>query len=137
MPTIDPQQGLVLNDTAQHLVNDVLVWVGFGTVIGLLAKGIMPGRAAAMIVLNVNAAVIRTTLACFGVRVVQVRPQEWQKHFALGKRRDCASDTIWKNKLKAEAQRRFPNLTVTNATADALLLLDYSTHITNIIPENL
>ena len=25
-------------------VNDILVWVGFGTVVGLLAKAIMPGR---------------------------------------------------------------------------------------------
>ncbi len=25
-------------------VNDVLVWIGFGTLVGLLARGIMPGR---------------------------------------------------------------------------------------------
>ena len=29
----------MLNDTAQQLVNDVLVWIGFGTVIGLLGQG--------------------------------------------------------------------------------------------------
>lgn len=29
---------------AQTLANDILVWVGFGTIVGLLAKGIMPGR---------------------------------------------------------------------------------------------
>jgi hypothetical protein len=90
-----------------------------------VSKGVMPGRAHAMIVLNVNAAIIRTALACWGVRVVLVRPQEWQKHFGLGKRRDCASDTEWKNKLKAEAQRRFPNCDVTLKTADSLLLMDY------------
>lgn len=32
----------------------------------------------------------------------------------------------WKNKLKAEAQRRFPGLTVTLKNADALLLLEYA-----------
>lgn len=90
-----------------------------------VGKGVMPGRAHAMIVLNVNAAVIRTALACWNVRVIQVRPQEWQKHFGLGKRRACASDSEWKNKLKAEAQRRFPASDVTLKTADALLLLDY------------
>lgn len=90
-----------------------------------VGKGVMPGRAHAMIVLNVNAAVIRTALACWGVRLIQVRPQEWQKHFGLGKARDCASSVIWKNKLKAEAQRRFPSCDVTLKTADALLLLDY------------
>lgn len=89
-------------------------------------KGIMPGRAKAMITLNVNAAVIRTALTFMGVRIIQLTPQVWQKHFQLGKRRDCASDTIWKNKLKAEAQRRFPGLNVTLDTADALLLLDYA-----------
>lgn len=28
----------------QHWMNDILLWIGFGTVVGLLAKGIMPGR---------------------------------------------------------------------------------------------
>ncbi|MFO0913832.1 MAG: GlsB/YeaQ/YmgE family stress response membrane protein [Pirellulales bacterium] len=26
------------------LLNDILVWIGYGTVVGLLAKGVMPGR---------------------------------------------------------------------------------------------
>ena len=30
--------------TIQQLMNDILVWIGFGTVVGLLAKAIMPGR---------------------------------------------------------------------------------------------
>ena len=28
----------------QQWVNDILVWIGFGTMVGLLAKAIMPGR---------------------------------------------------------------------------------------------
>lgn len=28
----------------QHWMNDILLWIGFGTVVGLLAKAIMPGR---------------------------------------------------------------------------------------------
>ena len=31
-------------DVTRHLTNDVLLWVGFGTAVGLLAKAIMPGR---------------------------------------------------------------------------------------------
>lgn len=31
-------------ETLRLLINDVLVWVGFGTIVGLLAKAIMPGR---------------------------------------------------------------------------------------------
>ena len=30
--------------TIQQLMNDILVWIGFGTVVGLLAKALMPGR---------------------------------------------------------------------------------------------
>ncbi len=33
-----------LMEQAQMWANDVLVWVGFGTIVGLLAKAIMPGR---------------------------------------------------------------------------------------------
>lgn len=29
---------------AAQLANDILVWVGFGTIVGLIAKAIMPGR---------------------------------------------------------------------------------------------
>jgi hypothetical protein len=65
-------------------------------------------------------------LASIGIRTILVRPQDWQKGLNLGKRKDCKNDHAWKAKLKAEAQRRFPSLTVTLATADALLLLDYA-----------
>jgi uncharacterized membrane protein YeaQ/YmgE (transglycosylase-associated protein family) len=35
---------LELSQTAQHWVNVTLIWVGFGTLAGLLAKGLLPGR---------------------------------------------------------------------------------------------
>lgn len=35
---------LDFSTATSQLVNDVLVWIGYGTVIGLLAKAIMPGR---------------------------------------------------------------------------------------------
>lgn len=38
----------------------------------------------------------------------------------------------WKNKLKAESQRRFPGITVTLKTCDALLLLDYARLLNNV-----
>jgi len=61
-----------------------------------------------------------------GMRLELVRPQVWQKAFGLGTASACASKTIWKNKLKAEAQRRFPHLKITLKTADALLILEYA-----------
>lgn len=64
------------------------------------------------------------TCQALGFRVELVRPQKWQKYFSLGTQTGM-SKTEWKNKLKAEAQRRFPGIKVTLATADALLLLEY------------
>lgn len=90
----------------------------------------MPGKGAAMAKLNANAAFIRGVLMALGVRMILVRPVEWQSFYNLGKRATCASDSEWKNKLKGEAQRRFPDQRVTLKTADALLLLEYGTQAT-------
>ena len=38
---------LELSDIAQQWVNLVLIWIGFGTVVGLLAKALLPGREPA------------------------------------------------------------------------------------------
>jgi hypothetical protein len=65
-------------------------------------------------------------LQALELRLVMVRPQAWQKGFGLGTASACTSKTEWKNKLKAEAQRRFPQLNVTLKTADALLLLEHA-----------
>ena len=65
-------------------------------------------------------------LQALEIEVVLVTPQVWQKGFGLGTRSACASDSEWKNKLKAEAQRRYPQLPVTLATADALLILNWA-----------
>ena len=62
-------------------------------------------------------------MAC--LRLELVRPQAWQKTFSLGTAASCASKTIWKNKLKSEAQRLFPGQPVTLKTADALLILEW------------
>jgi hypothetical protein len=69
---------------------------------------------------------IKGVIQALEIRLVLVRPQVWQKGFGLGTAASCASKTIWKNKLKAEAQRRFPHLNVTLKTADALLILEHS-----------
>lgn len=60
-----------------------------------------------------------------GYSVELVRPQKWQKALSLGTKAAAGGRTAWKNKLKAEAQRRFPNAIVTLAVSDALLLLEY------------
>jgi len=40
----DPMAGSELWQLVQHWMNDILLWIGFGTLVGLLAKAIMPGR---------------------------------------------------------------------------------------------
>ena len=69
---------------------------------------------------------LKGVVQALGIRLVLVRPQVWQKAFGLGTASRCASKSEWKNKLKAEAQRRFPELNVTLKTADALLILDWA-----------
>ncbi len=69
---------------------------------------------------------IKGVVQALGIRLVLVRPRAWQKGFGLGTASACASKTVWKNKLKAEAQRRFPQLNVTLKTADALLILEHA-----------
>jgi hypothetical protein len=90
---------------------------------GFTGKG-QPGSA--MFKFGESFGFLKGVIQTLGFRLVMVRPQVWQKHFGLGTASACASKTEWKNKLKAEAQRRFPHLSVTLKTADSLLILDYA-----------
>lgn len=47
---------LELSASAQHWCNAVLIWIGFGTVAGLLAKALMPSRepSGAVLVLTLG-----------------------------------------------------------------------------------
>jgi hypothetical protein len=57
------------------------------------------------------------------IRTELITPQKWQKKLGLGTSKGL-TPTQWKNKLKAEAQRLFPDIRVTLKTADALLILE-------------
>ena len=63
-----------------------------------------------------------------GFKVVLVTPQEWQKTMGVGTKKGGGHTTTeWKNKLKAEAQRRFPLVEkITLKTADAFCLLSHA-----------
>jgi hypothetical protein len=60
-----------------------------------------------------------------GFKVVLVTPQEWQKTIGVGTK-GKQTTTEWKNKLKAEAQRRYPTQTITLKNADAFCILSHS-----------
>lgn len=71
----------------QALMNDVLVWIGFGTVVGLLAKAIMPGRdpggPIATVAMGIGGTVIGCGVLSFlieGQRITPISPMG----FAVG-----------------------------------------------------
>jgi uncharacterized membrane protein YeaQ/YmgE (transglycosylase-associated protein family) len=72
---------LELSEAAQAWVNDVLVWIGFGTLVGLLAKAIMPGRdpggAVATLAMGIGGVVIGCGVVSYfyeGGRVTPISP---------------------------------------------------------------
>lgn len=54
-----------------------------------------------------------------------VRPQRWQKELSIPTK-GSATPAEHKRSLKAEAQRRHPDLKITLANCDALLILDWA-----------
>ena len=90
---------------------------------GYIGKA-QPGSA--MFVFGRNTGFLIGAIMALGFRLEMVRPQTWQKNLGVGTSRTCASKAEWKNKLKALAQRKFPEAHVTLATSDALLILDYA-----------
>lgn len=65
-------------------------------------------------------------LAALDIPTHLIRPQQWQSALQLGKSKDYPTKPAWKRHLRDEAQRRYPHLKVTLATADALLILTAS-----------
>jgi len=86
----------------------------------------IPSSSAAVLFRNFG--FILGALHTLGVRTVLVTPQTWQKPLGLGTVAGAGGKPQWKRKLLAEAQRRYPNLDLTLATADAALIYDYATH---------
>ena len=74
-------EGIEFSAAAQQWTNDILVWVGFGTIVGLLAKAIMPGRdpggAVATLAMGVGGTVIGCGIVSYfyaGQRVTPISP---------------------------------------------------------------
>ena len=65
----------------EQAVNELLVWVGYGTLVGLAAKAIMPGRdpggAVATLLMGIGGSVIGCGVLMFfwdGARVTPISP---------------------------------------------------------------
>ena len=62
----------------QQWANDILVWIGFGTIVGLLAKGIMPGRdpggAVATLLMGIGGTIIGCGIVSYFMKDQRVTP---------------------------------------------------------------
>lgn len=114
---VDLLASLAYGQRATVYVEDVPYAVGFAGP----NRRMNPASSAK---LHRNVGVVHGALLALGVRTLLVRPREWQGHYSLGTAKGHGSK--WKSVLKAEAQRRFPGMRVTLATADALLILDWA-----------
>lgn len=70
--------GLELPDQIQQYANMILMWIGFGTLTGLLAKAIMPGRdpggAVATLCMGIGGAVIGCGILAYFWQDARVTP---------------------------------------------------------------
>ena len=69
---------------------------------------------------------LEMALYALGIRSEKVTPQKWQKFYSntIGNSKG-KTKTEWKNILKNEAKRRYPELNITLKTADAVLIAEY------------
>jgi len=82
--------------------------------------GPMPGNGVTgMFKFGMNYGFLRGLLVALNIPFDEARPQKWQK--AMG----CLSKGD-KNVTKAKAQQLHPELKITHATADAILLAEYA-----------
>jgi uncharacterized membrane protein YeaQ/YmgE (transglycosylase-associated protein family) len=69
---------VVFPEVVQQWTNDILVWIGFGTLVGLLAKAIMPGRdpggAIATLSMGIGGTIIGLGTLAFFWREGRVTP---------------------------------------------------------------
>jgi hypothetical protein len=86
------------------------------------ATAIFGAGHSSLAVLHRNVGFLQGAAMAIGFELYMVPPKRWQKAIGFQKR-PGEEQRVWKNRLKGEAQRRFPRLTITLSTADAVLIL--------------
>jgi len=85
----------------------------------------MPGQGVtSMFNFGHNFGMLEGLLIGAGIPYDRITPQKWQKNYGLFKL-PWETNTDKKNRHKKLAQKLFPTLKVTHATADALLIAEY------------
>jgi hypothetical protein len=87
----------------------------------LFAGKSIPGSAIGKLMWNTG--ILYGASIAYGFKIHRVRPAIWMKTHPVGTKGELTTSK-WKNKLKARACELFPNINVTLANADALLILD-------------
>lgn len=95
--------------------------------LGQKAEFSLAGSGFAMFNFGKSAGIIFGICEAFSIIPVEVSPKLWQGA-AFVKKSGTRSE--WKNALRDVAQRRYPQIKVTLANADALLILSYATLVT-------
>lgn len=80
---------------------------------------------SSMFQFGTNYGCLRMALIAAKIPFEEVMPQVWQKGLQISKRKPTESKTEWKNRLKAGAQRLFPDTKITLACADAILIAEF------------
>lgn len=125
--------GLVVADRMPATREDVVDYFrGFmpGTVAYIERPPISMGKrvtASALVKLGHSYERCATAAVSRGIEIVEVTPQQWQKLY--GFKRSGRTPTEWKNLLKRKAIELFPNIKVTLAIADALLIANYARRV--------
>lgn len=88
----------------------------------------LQGQTWKMFNFGKSAGICHGICEAFDIEPKEVMPAQWQKVLFLKK---SGTRSQWKNKLKEIAQKRYPQVKVTLANADALLILSYACLITN------
>ena len=76
--TLHPTSSMDLSPAAQNWVNVVLLWIGFGTVVGMVARSLFPGNepkgALGTVVLGVGGSCIGLFLVSLFLRLEHFNP---------------------------------------------------------------
>jgi hypothetical protein len=101
-----------------------------GGFIGVGGRNVGPGPA--MFKFGFSAGFAQGCLTTLGIPHEEVTPKRWQQALGISARKPAESKAQWKTRLKGEAQRRFPSVKVTLATADALLIALYCQRLAGV-----
>jgi hypothetical protein len=124
MPDEEDLWKWVAGFNSEHVVACVELVSGYAGS-GVTASGKHTTTGSSMFKFGENFGMIKGMLIAAGISYRLVAPQKWQHFFPVRPKAKSEKKTAWKNRLKAYAQELYPDVPVTLAAADALLLATY------------